>query len=827
MAVSEKQLGSCVVALLCLYLAMVSCRDEDGIREGYGHIVANVEYHSRYIVYGTDDFVDFDLASFIPDAVFRISTSDGGYSHDWVGGFPEEEAFLPGGYRLEVSVGSMTSEGVLSPFLKGEADFSLEEGETEEVTIEVHPGNVMLLIEVNDVLENYFPEYSLIIHSEGGQYIYVHPNSDAPVFVMARDIDVMLEVSRDTGEKAVVKLTEIGNVKPGDCCRIEVNAIYGADGYPIVETSYIPNSTGDDRRVVFQPSMFEERAGIECIGFVSGDSFIISEGVIPVNPLAMEIDNVGLKNLLLSANWIDKEVDLLDEGLTSLGLQGVKFERGERIRVDFTDMVSSLRASESENFILSLQAVYLDGTMSVPSVLDIKIVGADVEVLSAEPVMSGVNIGKIIVTGPADGEDNLSVELLNSSGRWNEAEGVSVLPTEGGYELVFETEQSESSVFARVLYCGEIKATVELKRIWPSFGIEVDAFATRAVIKVVPEDESLLRYVTGTASIYANGEKLTTLTSDSERGLITVVGLQPQSTYVIKAALPVAPTPADYTAGVSVKTESEEPLPNGDFEDVKSSIRYENMPSGGRYSQNITPIFNQQNFTSYDVYMPMEWTSVNAKTFCTAATNRNTWYMQPSTMIDRTDTYSGARSVKIIDTAWDVTGQDIPDYLQTGLPYTKYSLIVPEIKYRAAGKLFLGSYSFNPINLTEVYQEGIRFGSRPSSLNGFYKFIPGGASSDNYGYVKVEILGLMDNEEKIIAEGEIFLHPVTGFTAFNVPLSYRFFGIKASRVKVMFASSTFVGDIDYETAHVSTTPDPTSSTSTGNTLWIDAASFSY
>ena len=67
----------------------------------------------------------------------------------------------------------------------------------------------------------------------------------------------------------------------------------------------------------------------------------------------------------------------------------------------------------------------------------------------------------------------------------------------------------------------------------------------------------------------------------------------------------------------------------------------------------------------------------------------------------------------------------------------------------------------------------------------------------------------------------------TGYKAFSVPVTYEKFGVKATKMKIMIASSAFTGSIDEESSHVVTFSDPVTSTSLGGKLWIDNLTFAY
>ena len=91
----------------------------------------------------------------------------------------------------------------------------------------------------------------------------------------------------------------------------------------------------------------------------------------------------------------------------------------------------------------------------------------------------------------------------------------------------------------------------------------------------------------------------------------------------------------------------------------------------------------------------------------------------------------------------------------------------------------------------------------------------------------MEVVGVENGSEVTIASGSLMLAGTSGFTSFSVPLSYSKFGVKASKLKVMFASSNKIGTISYETSNIVTTNDLESASSLGSTLWIDNLTFSY
>ncbi len=225
--------------------------------------------------------------------------------------------------------------------------------------------------------------------------------------------------------------------------------------------------------------------------------------------------------------------------------------------------------------------------------------------------------------------------------------------------------------------------------------------------------------------------------------------------------------------------------------------------------------------------MPKQWANTNAKTFAMLSDNHNTWYMQPSVALTRRNVFSQSFAVELTSVAFDPHGKPIPDYTQSGTPYLDYSPIVPDISYRAAGKLFLGRYTFDPATVQESYVEGLEWNSRPASLNGYYCYYPVETDRSDCGLVTVEVLGVGEDGETVIASGSQRLTLAMSYTAFSVPLNYEKFGVKATRIKVMFSSSAHVGTIEEESARIRTVSNPVSATSVGGKLWIDNITLAY
>ena len=102
---------------------------------------------------------------------------------------------------------------------------------------------------------------------------------------------------------------------------------------------------------------------------------------------------------------------------------------------------------------------------------------------------------------------------------------------------------------------------------------------------------------------------------------------------------------------------------------------------------------------------------------------------------------------------------------------------------KAAGELFLGSYSFNG---SESRSEGIAFASRPSSISFDYSYEPLSGTQDK-GYAYIE---LIDTDGKSLGSQPVILDLERGENlSASVPFEYSLFGKKAAKLKISFKSS--------------------------------------
>lgn len=374
--------------------------------------------------------------------------------------------------------------------------------------------------------------------------------------------------------------------------------------------------------------------------------------------------------------------------------------------------------------------------------------------------------------------------------------------------------------------------------------LEGDAWATKIYVnKITPNEISNASESnkTGIANqmVYQISEDGTNWTNATEEDGRTVFkGLKGSTTYQLRGYFNEMVS----SNTVSVTTEAEAEVPNGDFEDLVETINKKDINQGGKYSPTgKRPDY--QNTCSFTIKEPHYWASVNAKTCNDAASNQMSWFIVPSTYnttltwkayrsftpsTETPDIYknlsaqNGDNAMVVRNVGWDLNGST-PDVSRKFFgPY--YNTNIPSISNRSAGKLFIGSYNYS--NGVETYNEGTTFTSRPSTLLGYYKYVNDDQDSSEKGVVTVTLL----NGTTVIGKGTTELSAANDYIDFSVPIIYENKSTKATTLRIMITSSNHASyNQTEETAIIKTTNVATEreSVSRGATLTIDNLTFEY
>lgn len=297
-----------------------------------------------------------------------------------------------------------------------------------------------------------------------------------------------------------------------------------------------------------------------------------------------------------------------------------------------------------------------------------------------------------------------------------------------------------------------------------------DAFARRIMLRVhmpVGDKNKLgFEYKAGNTTDWTPVASPELMKMENEDNIYMGVlkGLVPETEYQIK----VVYNNSKRTAEKEVRTEEELLLVNGNFEGEWSERTISGLYNGENGGDKKTLI-------SHD---PQNWVSVNAKTFSgkkvALGTIPSTLNSVPSTM--RVEEFGGA-AVRLRTVGWDN---------KTGNTTTNIC------RHVAAGKLFLGTYSYDHDNNKDSYNYGTKFESRPSKVSAMYKYTP-------YNNDSFKVWAIVENREGTVitklGSGELVKGgTISDWQELSFDITYTNFTKKATHISLVFSSSSKCSD---------------------------------
>ncbi len=836
------------VILICSIIILLnsSCSTEDTHSiTGCGSttIDINMDYDIKSSHFSTSpdstkkpSFRDFNIS---------ISNIDGSFNHLWKTplDLPKKETLQTGSYLITAFYGDINDEGFDKPYYCGSASIEIAEASANNVSIPCSLANAMISISYSNAFRNAFSDYCSILHTPGSSYLTHLKDETRPLYLKPGETTIAVSFESNNGANATLQPITI-NTQPRHHYLITIDVDYNSLGEYVLIVKYDTLLAIENTTITLTDEILNSPTPeITTIGFSDKDIINIIEGEnLPERIETIVNSKIGISEITITTN----SPSLIDAGfpheiklgeitpeqlsiITSMGLTITGFwDNKNCASIDFTNLLSRLKATDNNlNSFTIIAKDYFFKTTN-PISLIVSTTPININIVNTPQSIIGDNLATLAITSSHQINPNLlTISATDDNGILHKSTIKSICDKNDSTLITFSIPHGMNDSNAKIYYNNSFKASTTISRISPNFKIDVDAFASSAAIKVITDNNEMTNFITQNLHIFANDYDAKVVGRDLKKGIIYVSGLKPSTSYSFKATLMKNNPNATYSNIVKITTETNIPIPDGSFESVKESIN-KTIPSGGWYSQTHLPIYNQQNQTNVSIYTPKEdWATVNKKTFCEIAKNQNSWYMQPSTFMIK-DAINGTKAMKLVSVAWDTNGEKIKDYAQDLYSeHINYNKNIPNISNRAAGKLFLGKYNYDPTTNTEQYIEGIPFASRPSALNGYFKYTPCASNPTDKGIVIISLLNKSNNNEFEIASNSYLFNYTSDYTAFSIPLTYCDFGVKATHLKIMFASSYNIGSIPYENANIATLPHPQTASSIGSILILDNLNFSY
>lgn len=776
--------------------------------------------------------VSADMMPAVSDLAMTLTAADGSTA-EWksVDMFDAAQGYAVGAYR--VCLASDPVDG--APKFAGAVDFNVIAGRETRVHVPCAPVDALVRVSAHDPASGAIALRGISLHADGGGYREIPADGQLhDVYSDAGRQHFFATLADETGRTLSVAL-------PAD---VRVEAAHGINASFSFEDGYGIRGLieGTDIDMPVETGIFDCAAPeIDTDGFQNGECLVVEEGITLKTPVAMDVTaERRLQHVMLTiaspaVSLVDAspEIDLLDlseTDRTMLTENGLRFDvtsDGKSMRIDFTGLLETMASYITSRSSFTVCAQDVAGVCSEPSVLAVDTHVVRFAVDATDKAAVGIDRASVLLSASTSNieREDISIYVLDSPDGQETTERCPVVDWEtardGRTRITFLIPSGVDAVPVGINYLGLRRATAIISRTAPVYEMGTDAYATNVRVQISADADSITRALTEYAYITVDGVRAPVWHRDLETGTITVTGLSPDRRYTLGVRV------AEDTKTVTFHTETAAEVPSASFDDWKVLIDEKNVPCGGRYSTTSIAVVNRQNYTDFYVQWPKKhWASINAKTYYKGSTNHNSWYMQPSAKID--EGYAeGVKGIMISSVGWDHAGPSIPDYVQQTGQSLPYSMNVPDVAHRSAGRLFLGSYEYDAATGNEVFHEGVGFASRPISLNGYFKYIPDVTEVDDQGYVVVEIVNDAVGQETLIASGRMEFSLTPGYRAFSVPLTYSQLGVKPTRLRIMFASTTATGTQQYEDAHVPVSALPELGIMHGSTLWISNLTFSY
>lgn len=803
-------------------LVLTACASEESpMTAGAGRINPSVELNSDIIT--TVSKSRSASAPTVDDLKLSLKSADGSYYKTWpsVAQFPTDEAFKIGKYTLEASVGSINVEGFEKPYYYGSTELTVNEGRTTDVSLTATLANTMVSIQYTEAFKKYFTSYSAELHSEGGTYISYTADETRPAYLRPGKISVSLDITKPNGTSATIQPATIDNAEARHHYRLTLDVNGGEVGDAVLSVSFDESLEQETVTINLSDELMNAPAPtVTAEGFTPGQAISVYEGEVPAQAARFMVNAPGglgsvtlttQSESLIAKGW-PAEIDLMrateaQKGtMTALGLKAAGlWVRPERFAVvDLTEAIASLGAGDA-----TFTVVVKDQMTKVnePVTMNVTVTPVTLSVTGNTDLAYGADEAELTVAYDGDDFDSkVTFETsVDNGATWQAARVLSVngVARAGSDYIVRIAIPASGTVNVRALYCGKAKDAAEITLAHGKllYDISVDAYATKALVRISGTSAENIAQIVNYAVITLNGATKEAEHRDAPNGTITLTGLNAATSYSLVLTLP----DGQASDPVAFDTEAMLQVPNGDFETLVETINTQ-INQGGTWT--TTTIGGKYQTTlSMVVSEPQGWSSTNPTTCNRSASLVNSWYVIPSvyntglswvshqptakvmgigqSAYDSTaDIYkgllphSGQNAMVVRSVAWDHSGVEIANNKQTGnTDYSNYycNNKPSEIKNRTAGRLFIGGADGS----------GVAFASRPAVLEGYYKYTPDAGDAGEKGVVTVELL----NGSTVVGRGTAELSAAGNYTKFKVTINYIANAPKAATLRLSLAST--------------------------------------
>lgn len=734
-----------------------------------------------------------------------LSRTDGSSSQRWanITAFNKEKSFPIGEYTLAATFGNPDVEGFTNPYYEASETVVVTAGDEKNINLTATLANCMVSIRYSDEFNVAFPIHSAAVKSAGHDYVVFAGDETRPAYMYPDEMSLSLTLTNTEGKQVTIQPAGF-EAKPRRHYIVTVGVTgYENQGNLALDVQFEEDVVAETINVSLGDELFEAPAPtIETVDFNPNDNIQSFENLFDAGDPKYKIYAFGgLKevNLELSAGSsynspFGNKVQLVNaspleqsnvaaSGIEVFGLYRNPDKMGE---IKLKGMLEKLPVGTHS---ITVQVMDAMTRVSDPVKLTVTVTPISILIAPASNVDYFSKEAEVYVSTNSEiVKDNASFTITseNLPASVVKIEALESSPIEGAdagmtynYKYTIESPKELTRDMSLVkLFFGKgttERAYTELPMDFPKFSILTDAFANRAVLRIVPEDPSQLELIANNLVI-ANGTKqmdgITRLGNNTD---LQISGLTPGFTYTsLKASLSNISNPAITIEPFT--TEAEVAVPNGDFSATTQTLNYTGIPVGGKYAVNALGINRDYQHSSSIVRSEADgWASLNSLTCYENSDPKNTWFMVPSTFAENGE-------VVIRTVGYNHNGT-VPAK-SGGSWNTKYyceNAPTQNQLEKSRGELFLGSYSYDG---SEHRTNGIAFASRPAYLTFDCKYTP---YSNDKGEVIVEIY---DVEGNVISNGAMEIDNSAEKVTKTIQFSDYGFGSKAAKLYISFRSTS-------------------------------------
>lgn len=829
-----------------LFFLCVSCsqeKDSPGLGSGSFSLSLKTDYEVIPVLRSTT--ADVSTTPTIDDFAICLTKEDGSYSKEWscLENIPSDATFDVGSYTLRAYSGDLGNEGFDSPFYEGETSFVIRDKETTPVEVICRLGHVKISICYTDAFCQYFSDYSTTVRSEGGKDVVFTKEESRDAYVRPGNISLKLNLTNQNGTSATYEPAKIMNATARQHYIVTMDVSEGASAAILSvvfdsETEVQPITIDVSEEAMVAPAPY-----ISFDGFSSGDVLNVQECEYAetgnVRATVTARGTIGGCTLMTESAYLlslgfptEAELTSLTAEqqslMESLGLEMRGFgENRDKIGyIDFTELVPFLQTvgGGETDHTFTLSAKDVNGKVSEPVSFTIHSTPLSFTLQDIENVILGSTTADIPLI--FSGKDAGQVQVLRCLASGMQESIPYEIVSQNGNEYVLRISLNGGNVPESVQAAYRGLRFSEVKSIGidvPTYVLtcdESEVWSSRMTLHVEAENAEYQSVIEEYIRFFylANGTWKEMEAVKTSRGY-NISNLTNGTAYSLRGSCLTDLSDINNNVALDITTEDALSLPNAEFEDWTLWFS-RTINKGGQYGKIAGWVQETELLESSN---PDGWATVNVKTLPTSPQTENTWYMQPSTL--PTSGVSG-NGVLLRNVAWDSNGST-PARGSWGIKQSLESLTAPNISNRSAGKLFLGSYSYDHASGTEVYNEGIEFVSRPTKLTGYYKYTASG--NDVNGILNITVEHRTASGEVIVlATKDVALMPTASYSAFEAALTYINTQYKATHLRIMFASSNNASyDQQEESANITTVAYKSEAVSRGSELCIDNLSLKY